>query len=255
MTKEFYVDKNPTVILMIDVSSSMKATKNEAPLLNILLSELEKSLGSIPPETSVGLILFDEQKIDVEIEPTSGVENRQRIIHALLKQATPSATPGPHIQQVDQRYRDHLMAADLLMKEQELPANTDSRMSQSASFTSKILPFLSKAKRNHVERLTAQGVFKAFERVCSLPEPVLVVVISSGATGLDGLCQGARNAAISNHRVIITILSQCKGAAPIEKLSGLKRFSVRVSERTPKEISGILSVEIPAMSHARSVKQ
>jgi hypothetical protein len=98
-------------------------------------------------------------------------------------------------------------------------------------------------------------VFKAFERVCGLSEPVLVFVISNGTVNLDGLYKGARDAAISNHRVVIAILSQFGTHSPIKRLSGLERFGVRISEHAPQQISGVLGVEIPAMSRNRSVRQ
>ena len=97
-------------------------------------------------------------------------------------------------------------------------------------------------------------MFKAFARVCGLSEPVLVFVISNDTVNQDGLYEGARNAAISNHRVVIAIVSQFGRASPIERLSGLERFGVRISEHAPQEISGVLGVEIRAMSRTRSVR-
>ena len=255
MTREFYLEKDPTIILMIDVSSSMKATENGVPPLNVLLGEVENLLTFLRPETPVGLILFDERQVHMEIEPISGVEKRRRVIRALLEQASIRVDVTVSAQQATRQYRDFAMEAGSLMRGLAFTAKIDPRSKRFASFAGNILPFFSKAKRNHLHKLRTQGVFKAFERVCSLSEPVLVFVISDGAVNRDGLYEGARNAAISNHRVVIAIVSQFGRASPIERLSGLERFGVRISEHAPQEISGVLGAEIPAMSRTRSVRQ
>jgi uncharacterized protein (DUF58 family) len=254
MTRDFYLEKDPTIILMIDVSCSMKATKNGVPPLNVLLGEVENLLAFLHPETPVGLKLFDERQVHMEIEPISGVEKRRRVIRALLEQATPSSTPMHSTQQTIRQYRDFAMEAGSLMRELAFTAKNDPRSKRFASFAGNILPFLSKAKRNHLDRLRTQGVFKAFERACSLSEPVLVFVISNGTANLDGLYEGARNAGMSNHRVVLAILSSPSKASPIERLSGLARFGVRISGCTPQEISGVLGDEILEISHGRRLR-
>ena len=60
MVKEFYLERQPPIMLLIDSSRTMKATGKGESLLSQLLAGLPNLLTSFRPATPIGLTLYDE---------------------------------------------------------------------------------------------------------------------------------------------------------------------------------------------------
>jgi hypothetical protein len=122
-----------------------------------------------------------------------------------------------------------------------------------SSFARVILPYYREAGTKHLRRIRREGVFRAFEMIRILPEPVLVITISDGMTNLDGLSEGARYAAMLKHRVVLAIIAHPKKPPPLKTLSDLERFGIRILKCNPEELCKAVGAEILAMSHVRTI--
>jgi uncharacterized protein (DUF58 family) len=252
MTRESYLERDPTIILMVDISSSMNTRRNGSSILEAFLNEAGNLLAAIPLTSPMGLILYDRREVVANIEATEGVNGRETILRALLERAKPTSAPGPLERRAARPpYADLAREAYSLMRGSAFPAKTHwERLSTFASF---ILPFIKRAESKYFERLRGQGAFKAFEVICTFPEPVLVIAISHDKTNLDGLAEGAKNARTMNHQVVLAIISELELTRRIEILSDLESQGVGILRCHPEELSRAISAEILKLSHNRTI--
>jgi hypothetical protein len=137
--------------------------------------------------------------------------------------------------------------------------NTEGFWERLSLFANIVLPFYENAESKYFRRLRRQGVFKAFEIICTLPEPVLVIVISDGETNLDGLAEGAQNARTLNHRVVVTIVVEPDQDARDEILSHLRDRGVVILRCSPDGLprainDGILKSSLDRTVEAKSLR-
>jgi hypothetical protein len=140
------------------------------------------------------------------------------------------------------------------MRESAFAAKTKGYRERLSTFASFILPFYDRAESEYFDRLKGQGAFRAFEIICTLPEPVLVIVISDGENNPDGLAEGAKNARILNHQVILAFLA-AHGAIERTSISSvLERQDVAILRCSPKELARAINAEVAKLGHSRTIR-
>jgi hypothetical protein len=252
MTRESYLERDPTIMLMVDVSS-MNTRRHGPSILEAFLNEAGNLLAAIRPTSPMGLILYDRREVVANIEARQGVNSRERILRTLLERSKPTSAPAPLERRAIRPYADLARETKALMRESAFVAKTKWYWERLSTFASFILPFYERAESKYFDRLRGQGAFKAFEIICTFPEPVLVIVISDGETNLDGLAEGAKNAKIMNHQVVLAILSELEPTKRIEIFSDLERQGVAILEYRPGELSRTINAEILKLAHSRSI--
>jgi uncharacterized protein (DUF58 family) len=253
MTRESYLERDPTIMLMIDVSSSMNTKRQQSCVLEGLLSEAGNLLTSIGPSSPMGLILYDKQRVIANIEARQGMNSRDRILRTLLERAKTASAPAPLERRALRSYVDLARETNALARESAFVAKTKAYRERFYSLASFVLPFYRRAESKYFERLRRQGAFKAFEIICTLREPVLVIVISDGETNLDGLVEGAKKARTANHKVVLAVLEVPEQAERIEILSDLEGQGMGVLRCRPEELSRAINAEILKLSHSRTI--
>jgi uncharacterized protein (DUF58 family) len=249
MTRESYLERDPSIMLMIDLCFSIGKTESSVSAGDVLISELSTLLATIRSATPVGLILYDERKVIATLQPSVGVENRERILQALLERTSSTPTEGPPARQATHSYDDLSREThDLTV----LSSETKSYRERFNSFSRAVLPFYKRLESTYLERLGKQGAFAAFDMVCNLSEPVLVIAISDGETNSVGLFEGARKAARSNHRVVVALLTEFEETSPFKTALDPQEFGLRVLECAPRELSQRVYAEVLELSRVRS---
>jgi hypothetical protein len=249
MTWESYLERDPSIVLRIDLGSSTKNTRSSVSAVNVLLSELAKLLAMVRLATPIGLILYDERKVIANLQSNLGVENREIILRTLLERTSLAPSEAPPAHRAALSY-DHLTRETHALT--VLSSETKSYRERSNSFSRAILPYYERLESTYLEKLRKQGVSAAFDIVCNLFEPVLVIAISDGNVNSRGLFEGAKKAAKSNHRVIVELLSHFEEIIPIKTELGAQEFGVRVLECAPQELWQTVYVGVLEMSRIRS---
>lgn len=250
MTREFYLEKEPPIVLLIDVSTSMRVERIGRSILTGLLGEVARLLVSTRPSaaTPVGLILFDERDVIAYVEPRSGRMNRNRILSTLIERsglADASLPPQQEMGTPCAVLNDEIKALEIGAVSVSKEKTFHERYS---TLVNLILPFYRTAASRRVTKLKQQGAFKAFQIVCRLRERVLAIAVSDAETNLDGLCEGARYAAALSHRVFIAVSPLTQSLMVIDLLAGLQRSGVRVIRCEPDELWRRLSADLLAIS-------
>jgi uncharacterized protein (DUF58 family) len=252
MTRESYPERDPTILLMIDVSSLANMRTHGSSLFEGFLSEAGNLLAAVRPVSPLGLILFDDRRVIVNIEPMQGVNSRERILCTLLERAKTVSAPSLLERPGVRPYADLAREANALTRKSAFAAKTKAYCERFSSFASFILPFYERAECKYFERLRRQGVFKAFETICTRPEPVLLIVISDGKTNLDGLAEGAKNARILNYQVVVAVLAEPEQTKRIAILSDLEGQGVGILRCCPEELSRAINAQILELSRSRT---
>lgn len=248
MTWESYLERDPSIVLMIDLSSSIKNTRSSVSP-RVLLTELAKLLAMVRLATPIGLILYDERKVIANLQPSLGVESRERVLRMILERTSLTPSEAPPARQAIHSYEDLTKETHALTA---LSSGAKSYRERFNSFSRAVLPFYKRLESTYLERLGKQGAFAAFDMVCSLPESVLVIAISDGKTNSVGLFEGAKKAARSNHRVVMALLADFEETLPIKTALGTQEFGLRVLECAPRELSQRVYAEVLELSRIRS---
>jgi uncharacterized protein (DUF58 family) len=251
MTRESYLERDPTIMLMIDVSMSTRG--HGSSVLEAFLSEAGNLLKAIGPATPLGLILYDKRSVIANIEAMQGVNSREKILRTLLEKAETTPARAPLERRAIRGYPGLARETNALIRESAIGAKTKAHWERLSLLTSFILPFYQRAESKFFERLKRQGVFKAFEIICAFPEPALMIVISDGETNFDGLVEGAKNARMLNHKVVLVII-EVLVQERIEMLSALQDLGVGTLICRPKELSQAINAEILSLSHSRTIQ-
>ncbi len=253
MTRESYLERDPTIILMMDVSSPTGTGRYGSPISETLLNETANLLAAIRPASPTGLILYDSREVVANIETGQGANNRERILRTLLERAKPTSPSTPLKEPTIRPYAHLARETKALMRESAIVASTKAYAERFSSYASSILPFYERAESKYFARLRGKGAFKAFEIICSLPESVLVIVISRDEKDLDGIVEGAKIASTLNHQIIVTVLPSPDPRKRIEILSDLEHHGVGILRCKPEELSRGINAEILRLSHTRTI--
>ncbi len=253
MTRESYLERDPTVILMVDVSSSMNTRRYESSILEAFLSEAGNLLAAIRPTSPMGLILYDRREVVANIEPMQGVNSRERILRALLERVKTTSAPARLERRTILPYADLARELKALMRDSAFAAKTRGYWERLSTFASIVLPFYQRVESKYFERMRRQGAFKAFETICAFSEPVLAIAISDGRANLDGLVEGAKNARTLNHQIVLAILSELDSTNPIEIISDLEAQGIGILRCAPQELSRAISRQVFELSRNRTI--
>jgi uncharacterized protein (DUF58 family) len=250
MAREFYLERDPPIVLVIDVSTFDRTTDSSFP--KRLLKEVAGLVAN--PElarTAVGLVLYDEYAVIANIEVRSGLENRERILRTLIDKTEHASATTRSMEEASRPYASLAEETRTMERQLTRSGKAGPLAELSASFASRLLPFYRKAISRYLSRLGQKGVFKAFDMISELREPALVIGISNDTTSLDGLYEGARHATMSNHRVIIAILGHPDKTRLTEWLSNSEQMGIRTVLCPPEQLWSAVNAELLQMGRAR----
>lgn len=253
MARDFYLEKDPPVILVLD--TSIKGASHEATRASRTLNEIAVLLFSFRPSVATGLILCDEQKVVLTIDPAIGQTTRKQILRELLEVNDMHRMPSRSIGRRNRSHADIARDTVALKEARNLPGDTSVHWNRLGMFSDFILPFYERSLSKFPKRISSQGVFHAFELICSLPSPAVVISITDGKTNFEGLSEGAKRAAMMNHKVIVANFNHHGADKATEVFLELGRHGVRILKI---DFDGALwkavASEILTMSHARIVE-
>jgi uncharacterized protein (DUF58 family) len=254
MTRESYLEKEPTVVLMIDVSRSMRFGNGKPSPLEGLLSDLGNLLAAIRPTSPLALILYDEQKIIANTEPKQGAYTNEEVLRTLLEKVKSTSVPRMSSRRRMRSYTELTKETRDLVHESTVSTKPEAHRGLGTDLASFILPFYEKATAKRFGNLKRQGAFQAFQATCALSEPALVIVISDGQTNLDGLAEGAKNARNRMHQIVLAIVSPHDTTERTEAFSVLRNEGVRILECLPTRLSAAVNSEILKLSQERRIQ-
>ena len=238
MVKEFYLERQPPVMLFIDVSLTMRRRIGRQSTFDDLVSTaLPRFLASLRPETPIGVSLYTEDSILLEIPARVGKQQNELIIRALL----------PHTgQEFNPSY--------IFPRKSEDGAFQNPNHQSAKSFN-RILLFRRDVSSRYMERLRGQGIFTAFRHLCDVREPALVIVVTDGKTNLDGLIEGTKAATRLGHRVLVAFLTTHQRISTSYTFSELEAAGVNIRECLPKDLPSIVNAEISRINRGRFIPQ
>lgn len=254
MTRESYLERDPTIILMVDISSSMNTLRHGASILNAFLNEAGGLLAAIRQASPLGLILYDNQRIVTSIVPRQGVNNREMILRTLLEGVRSVSAPEPIKQSAIRPYADLARETSVLTKESAFAVKSQSYWEKFSLFANYVLPFYKKAESKYLERLGERGVFKAFELVRNLPGPVLVIAVTNENSDLSALYEGAKNASSAGHNIVLTVLRHSVSSGEVEETSELGAYGIRVIKGGTDQLTDLIGELIHEMGHSRRIR-
>lgn len=236
-TREFYLDEEPGIMLVVDVSLMAGVAGS------LLLEGLHKLVSNLRVGSPLGLTLYDSNSIITTIVP--GMNYKERILRALLRNyGAAHARNDLDTLQVDMGNEVHSLSRLLAFE-----SATKRHMKRLGLFARTLLPFYSYADSKRADRLRGQGSYLAFDAICNLRDPLLVVAIASPSSNLEGLVQGARSAIMSNHKVILILLSSIG-----DDLSRWRPYGVSIVKSTPRNLAETVNSEILKLGTTRSVR-
>jgi len=255
MAKEFYSEKDPTIMLLIDASASMRTPAPQGSVFDALTAEVANFLATAAPAgSSTGLIMFDETRVLAIVDPRAGADNRERILRELLIRGSQrtSLNASPQVVYIGRSNDTAIRMQEL----QRILDRTDRKaplFDRLSSFASNILPFYSRAMSNRFRELRKKGAFAAFEATCELGESALVIAITDGKTNWNALYEGSRKATVYGHRVLIVIVSHTYETEPRNAFSEKTWEGVRTINCHASDIWTTVNSEIIALSRGRGV--
>jgi len=94
MVREFYSERDPTIVFLVDASVAMRTSVLGNSAFSAVTAELANFLLTAQSAAmAIGLIIFDEVRVLTCIEPRAGAENRESILREMLKTDTKTSHP------------------------------------------------------------------------------------------------------------------------------------------------------------------
>ncbi len=242
-TREFYLDEEPAVMLMVDVSLLAGVAGS------LILEGLHELISNIRVASPLGLLLYDSRSIVTTILPRRGVKHKEKIIQALLQNHGTDQAKKHHVPPQLGHSNEVRSLSNLTAYE----SATKPYLKRLGLFARTMLPFYSYAESKRSDRLREQGSYLGFKIIASLSDRVLVVAIADGGSNVEGLVEGAKCAVNSNHGVALVLLSvdQANLIEVSKMTSHLRR--VTIARSTPRNLVRTVNAEILEMGHKRSI--
>lgn len=248
MVKEFYLESQPQVMLVIDSSRTMRAAGKGESIFGKLLATLPNLLMSFRPATPIGLTLYDENSIVTNIAPRVGGQQRELVLDAVLNRTRPELTSGYGFHALEDAPSRGTTAATSIDRQQYW------RMFNPVLV--RLSWFYRDARLRRRGRLHEEGSFMALAQLGRLSDPCLIIGVTDGRTNLNGLIEGARTATLSGHRVILVLIIGHYQKIPTSyEFSELKNIGIRLQECLPEELPASIQTEIAQMSRERFLPQ
>lgn len=236
MVKEFYLEREPSIVLLIDASRTMKVAKEGSSTLTKLLAILPSLLASLKPDTPIGLILHDEDSILADIPLRTGSNQHEFIMRHVFAAAS-STTRKLNV-------RQHTKP--------QPPSRNKHRVRQAFdSLPTSIQHFYNESLVRQRELSQTQGAFIAFSRTCLLAERCLILAITDGRTNFEGIIGGARVAALSGHRPIVIILTNYPRIQTSFTFPEPRGTPVRVRQCYPEKLPFVVKTEVTRIGQVR----
>ncbi|MGD0176601.1 MAG: DUF58 domain-containing protein [Candidatus Bathyarchaeia archaeon] len=243
--KEFFPDKQPAIVLVIDASRTMKATRNGKSIFGQFLATLPNLLASIKQATPIGLILYNENSIITNMSPQVGEHQRDLVLDTLLNCTGPGPTSRSN---------------SLALKTASPKATTGTTSIERYQYQKIFNPILARlhwfytdVRLRHRERMHQQGAFIALSHMGNRSDSCLIIAVTDGTTNLNGLIEGTRAATISGNRVILVLLTPYGKISTSHIFPELQDTGVKIQECLPEELPRLIEAEIARMSRERFV--
>lgn len=244
MIREFYLERDPTIVLLVDASAPMHTAVLGTSVFSAVTSEVSNFLFTARNAVgAIGLIIFDEIKVLRRIEPRVGQENRELTLREMLKTDAKSALARSTIVNNNISYEGIEREARSLEK-----LGRDSlSLERLNSFAKRVLPFYERALRKRLTELRRQGAFATLEETLEMDENALLLILTDGNTNMSGLYEGVKTVVKQKHRVIVVILSRSEQTYSSEFQSRLRWIGVGVTKCQPRNLWSAINSEIIAM--------
>jgi uncharacterized protein (DUF58 family) len=248
MIKEFYVDRQPPIMFVIDHSQTITSARTGVPIFGRLLATFPTLLESIRTSTPIGLVLYDEKSIIANIPAAVGNYQKRNIISRLLNYAERENVSPPHL---------HVGGEQVTLEDRSLASLVERARPRKTfdPFLDRLNRFFKDRQLRDRQKIQAQGGFLALEQITKLPDSFLVIAITDGKANLNGLVEGGIIARLRSHRVIILLLTE-HGRIPTAYLvAGPEKTGLTMRECLPEEVPTVVRNEIARMSHERVISQ
>lgn len=225
MAKEFLQELIPPAIIAINKSALTPSSGSQTKVL----TEVTRLMTSFAPSTRVGLIIFEEQKINANFMPTVGQRSMQQMISTLVTSSGGVSLSTPR-ELVTRSYSEIVNAVHVMK------ASIGNRPRRTIDvFTRSILPYYENALANYPSNLRKQGSFQALLAASKIQQPALVVLITGLNIDLSGVCEGSVILNQAGHRVIISVIASPAEAIPTE-LTRLRHLGILVLSTSGSEL-------------------
>jgi len=243
MVKEFFLERQPPVMLLIDASRTMKAVRDGKSMFSQLVAALPNLLASFRPATPMGLTLYNENSIVTKIATQVGEYQRELILQALLHFPEIENASKPIQRKSEGRRIRGTVATTPTMRQQYLRTLSPS--------LARFYWLFRDGRLRQEERLRKQGAFLALTQIGGDSECFLIIAVTDGKTNLNGLIEGARAATVSGHRVVLVLLTDYRKIPTSYVFPELQNIGVRMQECQPERLPAVIRAEIGRMSQQR----
>jgi hypothetical protein len=250
--RDFLAEKDPTIMLLIDVSALKHAIAGTDR--TIMLTQFS-NLFSDPfvAMSPIGLIMFDERNIVARLEPQIGPEGRRELRRMLLEKISEGTELAESVEDTSRSYVELLREKQTLTAQSTRPIRSNPFAELVESLAQKILPFYDVAISTHLHRVRNQGAFKAFEVTATLTEPMLLVCVTDRNSKVSGLYEGARLATEMNHHIIIAVVESFGKAESTEPFLDLANIGIHPVTTTPDELWRRINKELQSTRERRTL--
>jgi uncharacterized protein (DUF58 family) len=235
--KEFYLERQPPVVLLVDIGRTATEPRGGRPRISGLLSTLPNLLASFPIITPVGLVLYDEHRIVAGIAPHAGAYSRELILQTILENVSGERVSVP-MRQGD-------------MSGESVATSTAEYQTMLGPVLERISWFYKDVLLRRRIGMQKRGAFKAFVWVQNFPEPLLVIGLTYDKASAGGLVEGAAMATSFGHRTILVVLSD-QQKVPIAYTYS-QHVGVNFLECLPVDLPEVLQSAISRVNRERAI--
>jgi hypothetical protein len=252
VARDFLAEKDPTIMLLIDVSALKHAIAGTGR--TIMLTQFSNLFNDpFVAMSPIGLIMFDERSVVARLEPQVGPEGRRELRRMLFEKISKGAELAESVEDTSRSYVELLREKRTLTARSTRPVRGNPFAELVESVAQKILPFYDEAISTHLRRVRNQGAFKAFELTATFTEPMLLVCVTDRSMKVSGLCEGARLAMEMNHHVIIAVVENFEKTESIEPFLDLENLGIRPVTTTPNELWRRINKELQSTRERRTL--
>jgi hypothetical protein len=253
IARDFYAEKDPTIMLLIDISALKQAmtAAGAAIMLTQFMNLFSDPFIAMSP---IGMVMFDQRSVVAHLDPQVGPEGRTRLRHMLFEKIDYDVDLSGQLGDSSRSYVELVRNRQALVAHSTREGRGNPFGDLVQSLASKVLPFYDVAISTHLLRVKGQGAFKAFEIIATLTEPTLTVCLASRNTKASGLYEGARLAATLNHRVVLALIDPHEYAEEsADQFRGLTNLGVRLVTTTPDRLWRTVNKELEASGQRRAI--
>jgi hypothetical protein len=252
IARDFHAEKDPTIMLLIDVSALKQAMTRTGR--TIMLTQFVNLFNDpFIAMSPIGLIMFDERSVVARLEPQVGPEGRGKLRRTLFEKIGEGADFTDSLEDTTRSYVELLRERRRLTAQLTRQDRSNPFAELVKSLAAKILPFYDEAISTHLHRIRSQGAFKAFEIIATFTEPTLVVCVTNRNAKVSGLYEGARLVMTMNHHVIVALVESFGETEFTEPFIDLANLGIRPVTTTPDELWRRINKELQNTGEKRTL--